>query len=138
MAIIVQEALDSDIPQACEMEKAAYGPTNTVLFPGPFPAVNAGENKRVDQIIAMRDNDPGVRLLKAVDEETGEQIAFAKWHIYETSEAAAAAPPRPVPSGPGVNEEACKAFFGRLGEIKKEKMGATPHLCMFRPYMRDC
>lgn len=28
MAIVIQEALDADIPRACEMETAAYGPAN--------------------------------------------------------------------------------------------------------------
>lgn len=77
----------------------------------------------------MRRNDPTARLLKAVDEDTGEQIAFAKWHIYDTPEAVASAPTRPVPAGPGVNEEACKAFFGGLIQEKRNIMGTKPHLC---------
>lgn len=130
MAITVQEATDADIARACEIETAAYGPANmgAIFFPGPFPST--GWSGRAQQIISMRRDDPTCTLLKAVDEDTGEQIAFAKWNIYGTPEAAASAPVRPVPTGPGVNEGACKAFFGGLVERKQALMGTKPHICM--------
>ena len=130
MAIIVQEASNEDISRACEIENAAYAPANlsAVFFPGPFPST--GSTGRANQIIAMRDDDPTCTLLKAVDEETGKQIAFAKWHVYETPEAVASAPTRFVPKGPGVNEDACKAFFGGLVNRKRDIMGQRPHVCM--------
>ena len=132
MAITVQEARDADIARACEMETAAYGPAGlgAIFFPGPFPST--GWSGRANQIISMRKDDPTCTLLKAVDEDTGEQIAFAKWHVYETSETAASAPMRVVPKGPGVNEGACEAFFGGLVHRKKELMGTKPHICMCR------
>lgn len=128
MAIIIQEALDSDIPRAAETEAAAYGGGSSIFFPGTSDP-GAGIKARAKQIIEMRKNDPTARLLIVVDEETGEQISFAKYHIYETSEAVAASSGRPLPSGPGVNEEACKAFFGGLILRKKEVMGLKPHIC---------
>lgn len=79
----------------------------------------------------MRRDDPTCTLLKAVDEDTGEQIAFAKWNVYTTPEAVTSSPLRPVPSGPGVNEEACRAFFGGLVQRKQEIMGTKPHICMY-------
>jgi hypothetical protein len=77
----------------------------------------------------MRRDDPTCTLLKAVDEDTGDIIAFAKWNVYKTPEAVASSPLRPVPSGPGVNEEACKAFFGGLVQRKQVIMGTKPHIC---------
>jgi len=132
MAIVIREVSDADITQTCNIEHAAYnpnGPMPSTLFPGPFPP-NSRE-MRVEQIISMRKNDPTAQYLKAVDDETGEQIAFAKWHTYTTPEAVASAPMRPIPSAPGVNVEACKAFFGGLVTKKKEIMGIKPHLCMY-------
>jgi hypothetical protein len=128
MGIKIQEASDADIPRAAQAEADAYGSGGpSLFFPGPFPVPPI--ETRANQIIAMRKNDPTVRLLIVVDEETGEQIAFAKYHIYKTPEEIISSAGRPVPSGPGVNEEACKAFFGGLVLRKKEIMGTKPHLC---------
>ena len=132
MAIIVRDVSDDELQRACEIEVAAYAnnPLSPVLFPGPFPPDS--REQRLTQLIEMRNSDPTVTYLQAYDEETGQLIAFAKWHIYDTSEAAVAAQ-RPKRSfGPGTNPEACEAFFGGLGAKKKELMGDKPHLCMSR------
>jgi hypothetical protein len=130
MGIIVQGASNADIARACEIEVAAYANNagSPVLFPGPYATDSA--KFRADDLIQKRKEDPTIRYVKAVDEETGEQLAFAKWHIYETSEAASAAK-RDIPSGPGSNPEACKAFFGGLAEAKQRIMGGKPHVCMW-------
>jgi GNAT superfamily N-acetyltransferase len=130
MAIIVQKASAADVPRACEIEAAAYAetPANTVLFPGPFPADMAA--KKAERLITEIKNDLTVLCLKAVDEETGEIIAFAKWHIYTTPEAAAAAE-KVLFFGPGTNQDACYALFGGMAKKKKELLGNKPHICMF-------
>jgi hypothetical protein len=130
MGVIVQEASDADIPRACEIEVAAYANNagSPVLFPGPFPTDS--HKFRVEDLIQKRKTDHTIRYVKAVDEETGEQIAFAKWHIYQTSEEAAAAK-RDIPSGPGSNPKACKDFFGGLAEAKQRIMGIKPHVCTY-------
>ena len=129
MTIVVQEASESDVPQSCAVEIAAYGdnPTNAILFPGPFPPDSA--QKRVDHLVGEIKNDATVKLLKAVDEEIGEAIAFAKWHIFDTPEKAAAAE-KALFFGAGTNQEACYEFFGGMAKRKKETMGDKPHLCM--------
>lgn len=129
MGIIIREASDTDIPRAAQGEADAYGAGGpSLFFPGPFPVPPV--ESRTNQIIDMRKNDPTCRLLIVVDEETGEQMGFAKYHIYKTSEDVTSSAGRPVPSGPGVNEAACKAFFGGLVLRKKMIMGTKPHLCM--------
>lgn len=130
MAIIVQEASDADVPRACEIESAAYAdnPANNVLFPGPFPPDSA--ERRASRLVEEIHNNATIRCLKAVDEETGELIAFAKWHIFSTPETAVAAE-KVLYFGPGTNQEACYAFFGGLAARKKEVMGDKPHLCAF-------
>jgi hypothetical protein len=133
MAIVVREALDDDLPRAVEIESAAYAdnPLSPVLFPSPFPP--EAREQRVPGLIEMREQDPTVRFMQAYDEETEQLVAFAKWHVYDTPVAAAAAQ-RPSRSfGPGTNKEACEDFFGKLSSKKRELMGDRPHLCMFRP-----
>ncbi|KAF2474432.1 uncharacterized protein BDR25DRAFT_256293 [Lindgomyces ingoldianus] len=131
MAITVQEALDSDIPRACEVEMAAYSnayspnPISSILFPGPFPPDS--QEKRAQGLISERKGDLSTRYMKAVDEETGQLIAFSKWHIYDTPESAAAAE-RSVDIRQGMNKEAFTAFFGGLAKRKKELIGSKPHI----------
>ncbi|KAF2253765.1 acyl-CoA N-acyltransferase [Trematosphaeria pertusa] len=128
MAIVVQEASDADLRRACEIETAAYAnnPSSPILFPGPFPPDSP--DRRVNNLINMRKDDPSARYLKAVKDETGEMTAFAKWHIYDTPEAAELARERPINIGPGMNKEACEAFFGGMAMKKKEIMGTKRHL----------
>jgi hypothetical protein len=128
MTIIVQRASGADIPRVCEIETAAYAenPANTVLFPGPFPSDSAA--KRAERLVAEINGDPTALCLKAVDEETGEIVAFAKWHIYITPEAVAGAE-KVLFFGPGTNQEACYAFFGGMIAKKKAILGNKPHIC---------
>ncbi|CAI6333311.1 unnamed protein product [Periconia digitata] len=129
MAIILREASDADIPRSMEMESSAYAATSSasgsILFPGPFPP--EGRQIRVQQIIDSGKNSATTFML-AIDEETGEQMAFSKWCFYKTEEEAKSAPPRPIPRGPGLNAGACQAFFGGLIEKKTEIMGTSPHV----------
>jgi hypothetical protein len=135
MAIIVREVSDDDLPRAVEIEAAAYAdnPLAPLFFPGPFPPESRQQS--ISHLIDTRKNNPSVKYLQAYDEETGQMVAFAKWSIYETHEAAAASQ-RPIRTfGPGTNPEACQAFFGTLASKKKELMGDKPHLCKSRPHL---
>ncbi|KAF2823663.1 acyl-CoA N-acyltransferase [Ophiobolus disseminans] len=128
MAIIIRDVSDDEIPRVCAIEHAAYADNllSPFLFPGPFPADS--QQQRVTQLIDMRKTDSTARYIQAYDEETGQLIAFAKWHVYDSSSAAAAAR-RPARNfGPGTNVEACEAFFGSLSTKKDELMGEKPHL----------
>jgi hypothetical protein len=131
MAIVVREVSDDDVPRAVEVETAAYAgnPLEPVFFPGPFPPESS--QQRALNLIETRKSDPTVKFLQAYHEETAQLVAFAKWSIYQTPEAAAAAR-RPLPTfGPGTNAEACNAFFSMLAAKKEEHMSGKPHLCTF-------
>jgi hypothetical protein len=129
MAILIREASDDDLPRALEIERAAYAdnPLSPILFPGPFPP--DAQMQRIPDLIELRKTDPSVRFMQAYDEESGQMVAFAKWHIYESREAAAAAERPSREFGAGTNREACEEFFGQLSARKKELMSNTPHLC---------
>jgi len=131
--IQVLQATDADIPQACALETLAYANNvaSPVFFPGPFPP--DAREQRIAQIINMRKDDPTATFLKAVDQDSGTMLAFAKWHVYETKEALEKAPTRSLRFGEGTNQEACEAFFGGLVRRKKEIVGLRPHMCEFLP-----
>jgi hypothetical protein len=128
MAIIIRDVVDEDIPRACEIESAAYAknPLSPIFFPGPHPP--DAQQRRITQLIQMRKNDPTAHYVQAYDEETGQMIAFAKWHVYDTPEAAAASQRPTRTFGPDTNREACEAFFGGLVAKKKELVGQKMHI----------
>ncbi|KAF1850857.1 acyl-CoA N-acyltransferase [Cucurbitaria berberidis CBS 394.84] len=127
MAISVREVSDDDIPRACEIELLAYkgGSLSPILAPGPFPPDSW--QQRIEQVTTMRKEDPTTVYLQAFDGDTGKMVAFAKWHVFESSEAAAKSS-RPLSFGAGRNKEACQLFFGGMAKRKKEIMGDKPHL----------
>lgn len=129
MAIVLREVSDEDVARACEIEFLAYrgNPLSPILALGLFPA-DSGQ-QRVDQVVQMRKDDPTVHYMQAVDEYSGKMFAFAKWHIFESSEVAKAAS-RPLSFGAGRNVEACMAFFGGMKDRKEQLMGSRPHFCM--------
>lgn len=128
MVIIVREVSDADIPRVAAIETAAYAinALRPILFPGPFPPDS--EQQRVVELTNARKNDPTATYLQAYDEETGQLVAFAKWHIYDTPEKAAAAQRPSRTFGAGTNSKACEAFFGGLAARKKELMGQKTHI----------
>ena len=131
MSIIVRSVSDTELHRACIIEAAAYADNdlNPVLFPGPFPTNS--QQRRVDQLVQMRKDDPTAVYIQAIDRASGRMIASAKWHIYRTPEETKI-PIRKLEFGPGTNPEACMAFFGGMMEKKKEIMGTRPHLCMLQ------
>jgi hypothetical protein len=133
MGIVLREVSDNDLARACEIEGAAYAdnPLGAILNPGPFPP-DSGK-QRVPQLIETREKDPTIRYMQAYDEETDQMVAFAKWSIYDTLETAATAKRPARVYGPGMNREACEAFFGELSTRKERLMGGKPHLCKARP-----
>jgi hypothetical protein len=128
MAIIIRDVSDDDIPRVAAIERAAYAdnPLSPILFPGPFPPDST--QQRVTELTQARKDDPSTIYLQAYDEETEQLVAFAKWHIYDTSEKATAAQRPSRAFGPGTNPKACEKFFGGLNARKKELMGERMHI----------
>jgi hypothetical protein len=128
MPIIIRDVSDNELHRACIIEAAAYADSdlNAILFPGPFPPDS--KQKRVDQLIQMRKDDPTAIYMQAIDTASGRMIASSKWNIYRTPEETNI-PIRKLEFGPGTNSEACMAFFGAMKERKKEIMGDRPHIC---------
>lgn len=137
MSIIVRPVSDNELHRASIIEAAAYADSNLnpILFPGPFPPDS--QQKRVDQLIQMRRDDPTAIYMQAIDKASGRMIASSKWHIYKTVEETNM-PSRKMEFGAGTNPEACMVFFGGMKERKREIMGDRPHLCMstFRRYRK--
>jgi hypothetical protein len=104
MAITIQDLPDSQIPEACAFEHAAFAsdPLGASIFPGPFDE-NSAQHK-IDSLMKARKEDSAIRYLAAYDGESGRIVAFSKWYLYETDEAAknSARPKRDY--GPGSSQ----------------------------------
>jgi hypothetical protein len=129
MAIVIREVSDDDLPRVMAIGDLAYAGNalSPYLFPGPFPPEARAQS--VSGLIETRKSDPTAHYLQAYDEESGQLIAYAKWHCYPDRKTAAAAYRPSRTFGPGSNPEACEDFFGQLSSRKKALMGDTPHLC---------
>ncbi|KFY03658.1 hypothetical protein O988_01332 [Pseudogymnoascus sp. VKM F-3808] len=118
--LILSEATPADIPAICTlfysahadnpMQHAAYGTT-------PRAAIIASDIARWE----LEWPRPGRRVYKAVDANTGETVAVAKWVFPHT--------PTPPPAAlakvgmpEGVNMALAGAFFGRLYEKRAQWM----------------
>lgn len=128
MTLTLREVSDEEILRACEIEVLAYkdNALGPIIAPGPFPP--DALQQRSQQLVKERQDDPTVYYLQAYDEAAGKMVAFAKWHVLQTS-ASVAASARPLVFGPGRNFEACQLFFGGMAEQKRALIGKSPHVC---------
>jgi len=83
MPFTVSTVLPSDIPHLSTIQWAALLSNSLIqtLYPqGPTPELTAFTRASYQKAIQF----PSVRLIKAIDEERGEIVAFAKWIVYPT------------------------------------------------------
>jgi len=75
--------------------------------------------------------DPTMRLMKVVDDETGQIIAGAKWNVYateRTEEELKEATTLEIP--PNGNKRTWTDFVGWLNDSRVRFMGVSPHVSM--------
>lgn len=126
---IVRDVTDSDMPRFCEIEFLAYKDNELSSILSPEPSSPDALQKRSEELIGKKRDDKTSRFVQAIDEVTGKTAACAKWHIYQTSEDAAASY-KPLSFGGGRSEEPCMAFYGGMADRKKLLIGDRPHMCM--------
>ena len=117
----------SDMPALVRIFYASFM-TSTIyqaLYPkGATPSLVIEKEKNY---AASLESEPGLRMLKVLDDDTGKTIAIAKWYIFETAEAERERK-HPRISGPleDVNKEVANEFFGKIAEARKT-MAGKPH-----------
>lgn len=126
MPVEIQLAVDEDAPRFAVIERDAYADNglSPILFPGPFP--EDALEKRIEGLIQQRKDDSQIRWVKAVDSETNEILAWAKWEIID-------GPKRVKTSsrtfGQGCNVEACEEYFGGIHEKRHALMDGKFYVC---------
>lgn len=142
MCITIRPVPDADLSRNCEIEAAAYA---TFPLPRPFrpspPPKPLSESSTLDASTSspyavrirymtdFRDSDPSTHYIGAYNDTSSQLIAFAKWHVYDTDEAAKTAR-RPVRSfANAISPEACDELFRGLYDLKERIVGGKKHLC---------
>lgn len=81
MTLTVTPVVEADLEAITRLEKLGFA--NDTVVQAIFPC--SASPHFVSHFVSMRKNDlandPTVRLLKVVDSETGEFLAFAEWHL---------------------------------------------------------
>lgn len=117
----------SDVSKIVKVHYASFLTSTVmkVIYPeGATQSVTADTEKKFSTAL---DTEPSLRLLKAIDDETGDIVAFAKWYIFDTAEAES----RRTDIGHWEMPEDCNAaaaadFFGQIVEARKT-MAGKPH-----------
>lgn len=121
-----------------DQDTQAYSRISNLAFAGSVMGfLNPNPDDPDERMMKMtRDsmlNDPTARYMKAVDSETGDIVACAKWNYYDKErtpeEVAEANKPRPRP--PNANPEAWNDLFTWLERVRVGIRGAQISWCKF-------
>lgn len=146
MSLSLEPATQADVPRIVDIfweamkASAFFRATGDIPNPDGTPDNMDVSSRRQMQIARYLDNwiaDPTMHLLKVVDEETGEVIAFARWHTFldeaglkEWRSATRTDEQMRIP--PGANEAGYRYTWEHLYEKRKEFFGENgrPHCRM--------
>lgn len=119
----------ADIPHITELWYTVFStPEMLRLFPDT-PGLRQwwGDANRHDLL-----HKPGQKYLKAVDDESGVMVAYAKWDLA-LDQRGDRFPPWHAES----DRPACQAFFGGLDEERVKLVGGRRHYCMLSSWLWD-
>ncbi|GMG02453.1 unnamed protein product [Aspergillus oryzae] len=95
MPIHIEPITQADIPRMVDIQQITMGASAFFRSTGDVPNIDGTPEEvsaspcRTNKISRVLDNwekDPTCYFLKAVDEDSGEMVAFAKWHVYHGEE----------------------------------------------------
>lgn len=126
MPLEIHLAVEEDAPRLASIEREAYADNglSPILFPGPFP--EDALQTRAQGLTQQRKDDPQIQWVKAIDSDTKEIVAWAKWEVVDK-------PREPKHSsrtfGQGCNVQACEEYFGGIHQKRHELMDGKFHVC---------
>jgi GNAT superfamily N-acetyltransferase len=127
MAFLVSEARPEDVPELTSVYFASFIDSFSMSMFPRTPEVRTWWEGDLGQAFT----DPHARMIKVVDDESGEIAAFAKWVLPATD--SEHKEDEPLPEWPeGSDKELCQNFFSGLLETKKRLMGSRAYYCKCR------
>ncbi|KAF2454293.1 acyl-CoA N-acyltransferase [Lineolata rhizophorae] len=128
MPLVVQPLAFDDIPKYNSLFHDAFFDTPIGSIVHRAPPSAASREAQIKKT-AKQFHNPHTRFWKAVDADTGEIAAAAKWSFYTEDRAQAEVDEDtqvPAP-GPESNEEGHMAFFGHIAQSQREFLGTKKH-----------
>jgi hypothetical protein len=147
MPIHIEPITQADIPRMVDIQQMQMGASAFFRSTGDVPnkdgtpeGVSASlcRTNKISRVLDGWGQDPTVHFLKAVDDGSGEMIAFAKWHVYHGEEGlkewrAAVRTDEGMKIPLGAIEEGFRFCKGKLFEKRREFFGdeGREHCCTF-------
>ncbi|RAQ50773.1 acetyltransferase [Aspergillus flavus] len=137
MPIHIEPITQADIPRMVDIQQITMGASAFFRSTGDVPNIDRTPEEvsaspcRTNKISRVLDNwekDPTCYFLKAVDEDSGEMVAFAKWHVYHGEEGmkewrASVRTDEGMKVPLGANEEGFRFCKGKLLEKRRVFFG---------------
>ncbi|OGM49013.1 acetyltransferase [Aspergillus bombycis] len=147
MPIHIESITQADIPRMVDIQQMAMGASAFFRSTGDVPNIDGTPEEisaspcrtnKISRVLDNWDKDPTCYLLKAVDDDSGEMIAFAKWHVYHGEEGlkrwqASVRADEGMEIPTGANEEGFRFCKSKLLERRRKFFGkeGRDHCCKF-------
>ncbi|KNG90660.1 acetyltransferase, GNAT family [Aspergillus nomiae NRRL 13137] len=137
MPLHVESITQADIPRMVDIQQMAMGASAFFRSTGDVPNIDGTPEEvsaspcranKISRVSENWDKDPTCYFLKAVDDDSGEMVAFAKWHVYHGDEGltkwrASVRTDEGMEIPIGANEEGFRFCKGKLLERRREFFG---------------
>ena len=130
MPFILQECVVEDVDRLLEISYAAFQEDvwGRIMFPNPAPPDGDTPTKR--RYRKLITSEPKVIIMKAVDIDTNEMVAVARWEMnYDLKSEAEWNNKAKREWDEGTNVAAADALIAAVVEKDREFMGDKPHVC---------
>ncbi|KAI9793077.1 MAG: hypothetical protein M1816_000975 [Peltula sp. TS41687] len=138
-SLSITEATEADMPRLMEIQFSAFDgePFARILF-GPNTA--SARAAACERALEELRSDPHQLVVKAVNNATGEILAFGRWEIYETERPESEWKHRePFEYLEGRQREIGEYFYGRFYEGRERFWRGKPYVLLaFLATHRDC
>ncbi|KAF7594657.1 hypothetical protein BBP40_008748 [Aspergillus hancockii] len=137
MSIHIEPITKADIPRMVDIQQMQMGASAFFRSTGDVPNIDGAPEEvstspyrtnKVSRLIDGWRQDPTAHFLKAVDDDSGDMIAFAKWHVYHGEVGmkewrASVRTDKEMRVPLGANEEGFRFCKGKLFEKRREFLG---------------
>ncbi|KAB8259385.1 hypothetical protein BDV32DRAFT_159305 [Aspergillus pseudonomiae] len=137
MPLHIESITQADIPRMVDIQQMAMGASAFFRSTGDVSNIDGTPEEvsaspcranKISRVSENWDKDPTCYFLKAVDDDSGEMVAFAKWHVYHgeaglTKWRASVRTDEGMEIPTGANEEGFRFCKGKLLEKRREFFG---------------
>ncbi|KAE8394129.1 acyl-CoA N-acyltransferase [Aspergillus alliaceus] len=137
MPVHIEPLTEADVPRMVDIQHMAMAASAFFRSTGDVPNIDGTSEEvsaspcrtnKISRVLDGWEKDPTCHFLKAVDDASGEMIAFARWHVYHGEEGlkewrASVETNEGMRIPIGASEEGFRFCKGKLLEKRKEFFG---------------